>query len=274
MLNRNRKIVPLEEGFAELGLDPVKTIHAMTRNSQLVEERSSGTPGSAGPPRPAYGEPAHIADQDLLGGGDTDHLDEVRRVKTKKGSEAKRASRKAKLARRGKKAKLAKASKRYRKSSAGRQALKKHKAKTKGIKRKPGVRIFTADVDDVGGLSGLREDLNNLTTETSETVGQETPFQEAAENAALLCAMLADVFGVMGEDASAEVMLNVSNSGVSLAEDMAGVMSEDDLDEDHGQAFNELIGASIKGLRFWEGLGAPGLDEAVEMRIAMDALQE
>lgn len=273
MLNRNKKVIPLEEGFKELGLDPEKMIGSMERNTVLVEQRSPGTPGSAGPPISSYGDPAHVTDQALVDGSDAgDQVDEgVRRVRVKRGTAAKRARKKAKIARRGKKGVLARTAKLYRRGAAGKRAIAKHQRLVKGKKRKKGERFVTADVDGPQDLASLREDVN---AGGGLLEADMTSYEEAALNAAYLCALLCEVFDVIGEAETTETVFEVSESGASLSEDLEGIDSKEDMTEEQTQAFEELITTTVKALRFWEGLGAPTLYEAIELRMASEALSE
>ena len=281
MLDRNRKIIPLEEGFKELGLDPDKMIGAMEKNTSLVDERSSGTAGSGGPPLPSYGDPAHVSDQELLESGlkpdgtpmSPAELEEFKLVKTKKGSAAKIQRKKAKRARKKKKGKLKLAAKKYRKSAAGKKQLKKHARILKKIGGpKKGKRIFT-HTDLSTDLEGLREDVNSMAGGLVDSGEDMASYEETALNASYLCALLAEVFDVVGEGQTAETLFQVSESGTSFSDDMEGFTTEDELSEEQTIALNELITAAVKGLRFWEGLGAPSLDEAIDMRMTQDALQ-
>jgi hypothetical protein len=253
---RNKTVQPLDESFKELGLDPDKMIGSMERNSQLVEDRSVNRRDNS-PPVTTYGDPAHVADQDLV-------VDEARRVKTARGSEAKRARRKAKIAYKKTRGKRKTAAKKYRKTAAAKKQRKRHARLLKRLGGpKKGMRIFTADTNLPDNISGLREDLNQSLSHDADATAISS-FEEAALNASLLCAMLSDVFESLGDEESAHTMLEVSNSGTSLSDSLADVESEDDLSEEYTQAFEELIGATVKALRFWEGLGGPSINEAIK----------
>lgn len=286
MLNRNKKVVPLEEGFAELGLDAGKMLGSMERNSKLVEERITGTSGSGGPPIQSYGEPAHVADKTLL---DSDgapvptkpdgspmteaELEEFKLLKKKVGTLARRKKKKAKLFYKKFKGKLKAKAKKYRKTAGAKKAKKRHARVLKRIGGpKKGKRVVT-HTDLPNDLASLREDLNTSTgdgfVDDNESM---TSFEEAALNASYLCILMCEVFDVMGETETAENLLQISESGASLSDDLTGVTSEEEMNAEQAQAFEELVSTTVKALRFWEGLGAPGLDEAIETRMAQDAL--
>ncbi len=276
MLNRNKVVVPLEECFAELGLDPAKTLGAMERNSQLVEDRTAGTSGSGEPPIARYGEPAHIADRDLVADDLDDDLHEGevfdeglgKWLKKKVGSVAKMAKKKAHLLYKKVKGVLKSKGKKRRKTAAYKKTTKRHAV---ALKRaggpKKGRILRTAGMGLPDDLTALREDLNTGTSEDT-TSDMNAPFEEATVNAAYLCVLLSECFEVLGDEQSAHTLMQISDDAATFSEDLIDVETEDDLTEDQSERFEALIESTIKALKLWEGFGAPSLSEAIEQGMA------
>jgi hypothetical protein len=71
------------------------------------------------------------------------------------------------------------------------------------------------------------------------------------------------VFDVLGEDAASDVMEQLSDAASDYADELEGV-SEEDTTEDQQEAVREMISRLTKGLRLYEALGEPSLDDALE----------
>lgn len=296
MFGRKNNVGTLEEGLAEVGLNPSKVLGEIERVTGRLAEASKD-PGGSGPPVAGAAPARSVENRSLYENSQTPGArseprkpssakaltlaEQVRREMTAAGQdpaanvdEAFRAVKKlrksaaaklmARLARKGKKAALRTASRMYRKRNKrkilirARKKLKKFGAKMLAKMHKSGKRIMMQhDMDK--NLANLRESLNTESVEV-ETVNQ---YEEVAYNASLLSLHLGEVFESLGDKESAETMYSLSDMASDLSEDLEKI-GEADLSEGQEEKLRRVLDKTVNAVRVWESFGSPTLFQAIE----------
>lgn len=288
----NMKIVPLEEGLKELGLDPEKALGEIHRTTALAENRANGyqVPGgvpTSHEPAPAVAAPAATEDPE--------ELDEAFKIVKKmfktagekmKGKLARKKiglgklRRAAKMFRKKFKRKIMKRAKKKLAKFGAAGLAKMHKMRKRIVMDEPAP--AAPAVAESGGekttLQQLREDLNALAKPQepqveADQVEEDTysPYEEAAFNAGMLSCYLGEVFELAGDAESAKTMYDLSDEGADLSEMLDGFDEGDQLDEDQEQRLGKILEGVEKGLRLHEEFGHPLPAAVIEYRLEHDA---
>jgi hypothetical protein len=129
-------------------------------------------------------------------------------------------------------------------------------------------RVVMADrEEDRSDYDALREDLLSLTESRDDvpsTGDYLGPFEEAAFSAGYLAMLIAEHFDAMNDVEAGDALFDLSESAADLCEDLEGIMDADDLSEENDAKLRSLVEGVIKGLRVYESIGAPGIQECFE----------
>lgn len=284
MLGKMKEFRNLEEELQEVGLNADLALNQIERTTGLVEQRldenvpafeqpdviEAPTPGTPQHPLAAEGEELDEAFKVIKKLFKTAGEKMKAKLGRKKQGLAK-LRRNAKMYRRKNKRKIKKRmAKKMRKfGKAGLERL--HKARKRVVMSEPEPELPTLD-ESTSRIAQLREDLNSFGKVEDDVVESEqkedySPYEDAAYNAGVLAAELAEVFLAWGDEEAAESMENVSDAAADLSEMLDGFSEGEELGEEEEERLFKIISAINKGFGLHEELGAPSVDQVVEFRL-------
>lgn len=116
-------------------------------------------------------------------------------------------------------------------------------------------------MSDDSALANLREDLNSNGGVASGD--SQNQYEDAAHNAGVVSMLMAEVFEALGDQASADTMQALSDVSSDLADDLGKLGADGTMSESQDERLRKVLAQVVKGLKVYEGMGSPGLFDAI-----------
>lgn len=273
-----RKVQSLEEEMAAMGLNPNRTLSAMTRGCELLDEGShpmdlSGLPaGSEDVPR-TIAQVGRALREDVVPEGSPSteaELEEAFKMVRKliKTAAEKMGARRAYRKTKGKakryakqyykrfKRKISKSKKRLRARFGGEAGLKKARAGGKKRIQRAGLDLVSTLREELERAeAALAESQAETTQDTDSTEMLLSPFEEAAIKSGLVLMHVGECFDDVQADVAA-AMFNLSDAAADLAEIIEGA---EEISSAQEEQLERLFFATAKALKAHESIGSPSL---------------